>query len=119
MSIPLEFTLKPHPDNLPGKTLPNHPFSHGEDVGVVMFPGSPGRENVMTQSCPDAPNLVRGDRHPHPGSADENPPVAFSPGDVLRYSEGHIGVIVGFFSVHAVILNLMSQGLDVRLEVLL
>jgi len=119
MSIPLEFALKPHPDNLPGKALPDHPFSHGEDIGVVVFSGSPGREDVMAQSCPNAPNLVCGNSHPHPGSTDENPPVAFPPGNVLCHPEGHIRVIIGFLLVHAVILNLMPQGLDVRLEVLL
>lgn len=50
-------------NNLAHQPLTYNPFAEAQNIGIVVLPGAPGAESVMTYRSPDPGHFVGSDRH--------------------------------------------------------
>jgi uncharacterized protein YigA (DUF484 family) len=56
-------------NNLAHQPLTYNPLAKAEDIGIVVLPGTPGTECVMTYSSPDPRHFVSDNGHANAGAA--------------------------------------------------
>jgi hypothetical protein len=93
MAPSLKFRFKPDLDNVSGQAEPYYPLAHGEDVGVIMLPGSPGRKGVVALGRPDAGHLVRGYGYANTRAAADHTPFKITALHRFRHLQSDIRVV--------------------------
>ena len=75
MAASLECLLQERPDDVTSQSGAYDVSSHAEDIGVIMLSGSPGGEEVVAQSRPDAADFIGSDTHADARAANEDAEV--------------------------------------------
>lgn len=103
-----ENRLGESPHQIPRHLRANRAAPHAKDVHVIILHALPRGKVVVNQASPNATNLVRTNRSPHPTAADGDAPLHLSGRHRTGHWKNKIRIVIRRFErVRAEIQNLM------------
>lgn len=88
----------------------------GEDVGVVMFAGELGGEDIVGQRSADAGDFVGGDGNPDARAADSDTQIGLFRSNAFAHGFAEIRIVHGVFGAGALIVDGISSVFQVFLN---
>ena len=87
--------------------------AEGEDVGVVVFAGELGGEDVVGQGRADARDFVGGDGNADAGAAYDDSQIVLFRGDALAYGFAKVGIVHRVFRRSSLIVNRIARAFEI------
>src|SRR6267142_6459389 len=87
--------------------------AEGEDVGVVVFAGELGGDDIVGQGAADAGDFVGGDGNPNARAADSDTEISFLRSNAFAYGFAKIRIVHGVLGAGALVVDQVSRFLEI------